>query len=130
MKEKINSIIMLGGTFLTYILGTFDTVLIITVTFMGFDYLSGVLAGTKNNELDSKIGIQGVKKKAFMLIYIIVGTLLDRLINNGAWTFRTLMCFYIIGTEGISILENGGKLGVPYPKKLFDVLNQLKEKEE
>lgn len=130
MKEKINSIIMLGGTFLTYILGTFDTVLIITVTFMGFDYLSGVLAGTKNNQLDSKIGIQGVKKKAFMLIYIIVGTLLDRLINNGAWTFRTLMCFYIIGTEGISILENGGKLGVPYPKKLFDVLNQLKEKEE
>lgn len=130
MKEKINSIIMLGGTFLTYILGTFDTVLIITVTFMGFDYLSGVLAGTKNNELDSKIGIQGVKKKAFMLIYIIVGTLLDRLINNGVWTFRTLMCFYIIGTEGISILENGGKLGVPYPKKLFDVLNQLKEKEE
>lgn len=130
MKEKINSIIMLGGTFLTYIMGTFDTVLIITVTFMGFDYLSGILAGTKNNQLDSKIGIQGVKKKAFMLIYIIVGTLLDRLINNGNWTFRTLMCFYIIGTEGISILENGGKLGVPYPKKLFDVLNQLKEKEE
>jgi phage-related holin len=43
------------------------------------------------------------------------------------WTFRTLVCYFFIGNEGWSILENIGKTGLPIPDKLKDKLAQLKE---
>ena len=35
---------------------------------------------------------------------------------------------YIIATEGLSIVENLGKLGVPFPSFVLKALEQLREK--
>ena len=40
---------------------------------------------------------------------------------------RALVIGFLIANEGISILENLGKIGVPIPEKLMDMLQQLKE---
>ena len=56
---------------------------------------------------------------------LIVGVLLDRLINDGAWVFRTLVAYFYIANEGISIIENLSLLGVPVPKKIKRMLEQL-----
>ena len=40
---------------------------------------------------------------------------------------RSWVVGYYIANEGISILENTGRMGVPYPSKIIDVLSQLKE---
>ena len=40
------------------------------------------------------------------------------------------MIGFYIANEGISILENAGNIGLPLPKKLIEVLQQLKSKEE
>jgi len=53
--------------------------------------------------------------------------MLDRLINTGSWVFRTLVCYFYIANEGISILENCAQLGLPIPDKLKEALVQLKE---
>lgn len=56
--------------------------------------------------------------------------MLDRLLNTGSWVFRTLVAYFYISNEGISLLENAVGLGVPVPDKLKDALIQLKEGEK
>ncbi|EOU2035207.1 holin, partial [Clostridium perfringens] len=46
------------------------------------------------------------------------------------WIFRTLVCYFYIANEGISIIENASELGVPVPSKLKNALIQLKEDKE
>ncbi len=40
------------------------------------------------------------------------------------------MLMFIIGTEGISILENMGKLGLPVPKFITSALFKLRGEED
>ena len=49
--------------------------------------------------------------------------------EEGIWVFRTLVCYFYIANEGISLLENAGNLGLPVPEKLKAALAQLKDKE-
>lgn len=128
-KNVFNSIVAgIGGT-LTYILGGWDTPLMVLVIFMTMDYMTGLINAAIQNKLNSKIGCKGIAKKGLILIVLIVAVLLDRLINKNIWVFRTLVCYFYIANEGISILENCGKCGVPLPQKLLDTLEQLKNKE-
>lgn len=61
---------------------------------------------------------------------LIVSVLLDRLLNTGTWVFRTLVCYFYIANEGISLLENCAELEVPIPDKIKEALVQLKSNEE
>ena len=61
---------------------------------------------------------------------LIVAVALDRLLGNGNWLFRTLVAYFYIANEGLSILENCGTLGLPVPQKILDALAQLKEGKE
>ena len=75
------------------------------------------------------LGLKGLSKK-FLIILILIGAVaLDRLMSNGIWVFRTLVCYFYIANEGISLLENAGNLGLPVPEKLKAALAQLKDKE-
>ena len=118
-----------AGGFLTYVFGLWDTCLIVLVSFIALDYLTGVWGACIQKNVSSDIGRRGILKKATILIVLIVAVLLDRLINNGIWVFRTLVCYFYIANEGISLLENAVKIGIPVPEKLVDVLEQLKKKE-
>lgn len=128
-KNVFNSIVAgIGGT-LTYIFGGWDTPLMVLVIFMTIDYLTGLINAAIQNKLNSKIGYKGIAKKALILIVLIVAVLLDRLLNKNIWVFRTLVCYFYVANEGISILENCGKCGVQLPQKLLNTLEQLKNKE-
>ena len=41
---------------------------------------------------------------------------------------RTAVIFFYLSNESISFLENAGRLGLPIPAKLKDVLEQLHNK--
>nr|DAI90571.1 MAG TPA: holin [Caudoviricetes sp.] len=126
-KNDFNLIVAgIGGMF-TYLFGGWDTCLIVLVLFMCLDYATGLISAGIQGKLNSKIGYKGIAKKASILIVLIVAVLLDRLLNNGIWAFRTLVCYFYIANEGISILENCGKCGVPLPQKLLKALEQLRK---
>lgn len=87
----------------------------------------GLMCGYKGKELNSKIGFNGLKRKFTILIILILAVLLDRLIGQ-EWIFRTLVIYFYVAMEGISILENAVKLDVPIPGNLKEALIQLREK--
>lgn len=115
------------GTGVTWLFGTWDTALIVLVCFMALDYVTGVLRAWTNKEISSDVGLKGIARKTVILIVLIVAVLLDRLLNTGTWVFRTLVCYFYIANESISLLENCSALGLPIPEQLKDALIQLKE---
>nr|DAP33144.1 MAG TPA: holin [Caudoviricetes sp.] len=118
------------GTGITWLFGTWDTALVVLVCFMVLDYFTGVLRAWTNKEISSDVGLRGIARKTVILIVLIVAVLLDRLLNTGTWVFRTLICYFYIANEGISLLENCAGLGLPIPEKLKDALVQLKDGEK
>ena len=118
------------GTGLTWFLGTWDTALAVLVCFMVLDYVTGLLRAYVNKEVSSDVGLKGIARKTVIFIVLIVAVLLDRLLNTVNWVFRTLICYFYIANEGISLLENCAGLGLPIPEKLKEALAQLKEGEK
>ncbi len=116
--------------------GGCDTMLIVLAAFMVIDYVTGILSGllgksakTPGGYISSAVAWTGLVKKLGELIAVIVGVLLDSLATeqlglSGA-VFRTGIMLYIIATEGISILENLGAIGVPLPAFVKKALEQL-----
>lgn len=128
--KYFKTIIAIAGTLFTWLFGIWDTALIVLITFMVFDYVTGVLRGYINKELSSDVGLKGIARKAVIFIVLIVAVSLDRLLNTGTWLFRTLICYFYIANEGLSLLENAISLGVPVPPKLKEALAQLKDGEK
>ena len=125
--QNLKFIIAGIGTVLTWLFGSWDTALGILILFMVLDYLTGLIKGYVTKELSSNIGLHGLARKSIILIVLIVAVALDRLLENGNWLFRTLVAYFYIANEGLSILEN---CGLPVPQKILDALAQLKEGKE
>ena len=126
MAERIGFVGAGLGTLLTWLFGGWEVGLQILIVCMILDYIMGLMCGYKNKELNSKIGFNGLKRKFTILIILILAVLLDRLIGQ-EWIFRSLVIYFYVAMEGLSILENAAKLGVPIPNKLKKALIQLQD---
>lgn len=126
--ENSKYIVAVAGTTITWLFGAWDVALLVLVVFIVLDYITGVVRAYINKELSSALGAKGILKKAMIFIILICAVLLDRLINADNWIFRTIVCYFYIANEGISLLENCSSLGVPIPQKIQDALLQLKNK--
>lgn len=121
-----------GGSFslivttITAHLGGWDAALQILIYAMIFDYATGVLAGIKQKKLDSDIMLWGGVRKVVVLGVIALCVLLDSFLGNDSPIFRTLALYFYIGREGLSIIENLGKLDVLVPESVKSRLEQLK----
>ncbi|MBQ8901768.1 MAG: phage holin family protein [Bacilli bacterium] len=113
----------------TFLVGGFDSLLVSLLIIMGLDFLTGICKAIYKKELNSTIGVKGILKKFGYLLIVILATLFDRLISDGSMAIRTLVIYFFIANEAISILENWGALGLPLPKKLYDVFEKLKNEE-
>lgn len=59
-----------------------------------------------------------------------IGHIIDaQVIGNGS-VLRTAVIFFYLSNEGISIIENVAVIGLPVPKKLIEVLEQLHDEAE
>ena len=108
-------------------LGGHDILLHILIAIVITDYCSGIAVGIKNQKLSSKTGFNGLIKKAFIFSVIYMANLIDT--ATGAETFRNVAVMFYISNEGISVLENLGKIGVKYPQKIKNFLIQLGDEE-
>lgn len=130
VTKYFKTFIAIVCTTFTWLFGTWDTPLGILVLFMVLDYATGLMRGYVNKELSSDIGLKGIARKAVIFIVLIVAVALDRLLNTGTWLFRSLVCYFYIANEGLSLLENCASLGLPIPDKILEALAQLKDGEK
>ena len=127
MMHYFRIIFSLLGVLCSLLFGNLDGLLLTLIIFTSIDYASGVIAAIIKKKLNSTTGYKGLLKK--MLIYCIVSCayLLDMYILKQGSVLRSAVIFYYVANEGISIIENLSRCGVPVPKKLKDVLEQLKK---
>lgn len=126
MKTIFNFI---TGTVLTgvlYLLGGWDIALQTLLIVIVIDYVSGICKAIYNKKLNSKVGIKGIIKKFAYLLTVALAVELDK-ITGGTGAIRTLVIYFFVANDGISILENLGGMGIPLPNKLTEVLEQLRE---
>ena len=95
---------------------------------MLIDYASGVYAGYKLKNLNSKRAYKGIEKKLWILALLCGASLMHKLVPSIG--FRSLVGIFYCATELLSIVENAAKAGVPIPKKLKKALEQLKEEDK
>lgn len=117
------------------LLGEWNVMLTLLAVMMVIDYLSGVIVAwrgkspkTENGGVSSKAGFDGLAKKAFIVLIVLLATVLDKAIGNGSMVFQMAAVFYYIANEGLSILENAALLGVPFPAGMKSALEALKQK--
>lgn len=125
MKNLINFVTGTLATTLVYFLGGWDIALQILITVIVLDYVTGVFKAIYNKKINSSVGLKGIIKKLGYLIVVAVAVILDKIAGNTG-AIRTLVIYFFVANEGISILENWGGMGLPMPQKIFDVLEQLK----
>lgn len=130
MEKYFNAIVAVLATFFTYIFGVWDLATQVLIVFMTLDYGTGVLYAYLIGQLSSEVGFKGLVKKCMILVVVIIGVMLDRMLGNGTWMFRTLVCYFYIANEGISLLENVGNIGIPIPNKIRNALEQLNKDDE
>lgn len=130
MKHVFDSAIAVIGTTLTYLFGGWDVAIQVLIAFMIMDYITGIMYAVNTQTLNSEIGFKGLLKKLSIILILIMAVLLDRLTHTNGWLWRTLVCYFYIANEGISILENCGNLGVPIPSKILQVLQKFKDNAE
>ena len=126
----IQFIITVIGGWLGYFLGGWDGALYALITFITIDYVTGVMCAISDRRLSSEVGFRGICRKVIILALVGVGSILDRHVIGTGSVLRTAVIFYYLSNEGISILENATRLGLPVPEKLKNVLVQLKEEEK
>lgn len=130
MEKYFNGIVAIVATFFTYLFGSFDLALQVLVIFMILDYLTGVLYAFLTNQLNSEVGFKGLVKKLMILVVLIIAVMLDRILGATGWPFRTLVAYFYIANEGISLLENVGNIGIPIPNKMRQALEQLNKDDD
>ena len=117
------------GTVLTEIIGGFDGLIEALVVFVVLDYLTGIFCAIAEKNLSSSIGFKGILQKVLIFMLVGMANLIDLHILGGAeHLLRTAVIFFYLSNEGISILENVSRLGLPVPEKLHSVLRQFKKK--
>lgn len=126
----IQFVIALLGGWLGWFLGGWDAPVSALVLCVTIDYITGVMCAISEQNVSSEVGYKGLFRKVAIFMLVGIGAMIDQQIIHAGNMLRTAVIFYYISNEGISILENTSRLGVPYPPKLKVVLEQLKENEE
>ena len=122
---------------LAYLQNSFNELIVILIIFAIIDYISGIIVAIKEKTFNSSQGFWGAVKKAMYFVIVLVGYLTDYVLTFTGQSFNTqfttmggigiVITLYLLGTEGLSIIQNMEKMGImiPFLKKIF---TQIKDK--
>lgn len=131
IKNLVFAALAAAGALITQALGGWDLTLKALVAFMAVDYVTGLLVAavfkrspkTEKGALSSWAGFIGLVRKCDILLLVLLAVMLDNMTGSGY--IRAGVCLFFTANEGLSILENLGLMGVPYPAFLRDMLEAM-----
>jgi len=112
----------------SYVFGDLDMLLVALLICITIDYITGVLAALYEKRLNSETGFRGILKKVVILLVVALSYTVGHVV--GVDSVRDFVIGFYIANEGISILENAGRMNVPVAKQLTHVLEQLKDEKK
>ena len=127
MKKVFNDIMSVLLTTCVYLLGGLDVALQSLLIVIVIDYLTGIASAIYNKELSSKVGFKGIIKKFCYLLVVALSVVIDNLLGQSG-LIRTLVIYFFVANDGLSIVENMAEMNIKLPKKLIDALEQIKKK--
>jgi toxin secretion/phage lysis holin len=132
-KGLIGAIVGVGA----YLANRIDAVLVVLAIFLILDYIAGVTLALMQGQFDKKKGVQGAVKKLFYIVLVLLGFLLDFVVStvsqDAGLAFSTggflgvAVTLYLIGNEGLSILESLVGIGLPVPPFLQKAFGYVKD---
>ena len=126
MKFDICAILAGIGTVLIWMFGGIDIAMQCLLWAIVIDYISGLIKAYCTKTLDSKIGFKGLLKKVGVLCIVCIAVIVDRITGN-AGAIRTLVIYYFVANEGLSVVENLAIAGLPIPDTIKRALKALKK---
>ena len=135
MKEHAAAAIGIAAGMVSWLVGGFDTPILVLIICMGADYVTGlIVAGifhaspkTAGGGLDSRVGWKGLARKFVTVLIVVVANLADVLL--GLHYIRDAVIAAFCANECISILENAGLMGIRIPRVLTEALEKLGEED-
>ena len=134
LKNIVLIFIASVGGVIASLLGGWDRLLKGLCICMVIDFLTGlILAFIFHKSLKTKNGcgcsneiFKGLAKKICILFLVALCVCVDNMTNTHY--IRNTAILFFIGNEGLSIIENTGQMGVPYPEFIKKALEALKDK--
>ncbi len=134
MRDTILAVCAVIGAFIAHAFGGWSTAMATLLIFMGIDYLSGlVVAGifhaspkSAGGALESKAASKGLIRKGMALLVVLIGARLDLMLGTNYIRDGIVIAFCV--NELLSIVENMGLMGVPFPEPLKNAIDILKNK--
>lgn len=129
MKHLISNVSSVILTTFIYLVGGFDIAIQSLLIVMVIDYLTGIASAIYNKELSSKTGFKGIIKKFSYLLVVALSVVIDNLLGQSG-LIRSLVIYFFVANDGLSIIENMAEMNIKLPQKLIDALEQIKKKGE
>ena len=129
IKNVLNFLLTPDFVPLKHVFGEWDIAFELLLTVIFLDFSMVICKAIYRKKLDSSIGAKGIVKKVGYLVVVAMAKGLDQ-INGNIGAIRILIIYFFIANESLSILENWGNMGLPLPKKIFNMFKQLKSESD
>lgn len=129
--ERLDLILKWGiallGSASTYLFGEWSELISFFLLVIVIDYLTGIAASLKvGNGLSSNVGFWGLAKKGLMILIVILAHRLDELFGTDVIMVGSI--YFYLTNELISVTENYGRMGLPLPNKIKEIIAIFKQK--
>lgn len=134
-EAEVGAVCGVLGALYEWIVG-FNDAIPLLLWAMCIDYLTGITAAyvykrqhpRSKKGLDSRVGAIGIAKKVMILTIVVFAHIIDNAVSFDG--IQAVVTWFYIGNEGLSVVENAAKAGVPLPRKLLDALEQLTDRKK
>jgi len=117
--------------------GGWDSALTMVVIAMGVDWVTGGILlpavfhkspKSDGGGLESHAGFKGLVRKFVQIMIIGLAYQID--VFMGTTVLKDSVCFAFFANESLSITENCGLMGVPFPQRITDAISVLQGKDK
>lgn len=122
MERDITLYVKLAAGALAALWGGLPVLMQVLIGLMALDIATGMLAAFVNRELSSDVSFRGMARKAIVLLVVAGGVWLEPV--TGLPVGQAVAGFYA-AHEGLSVIENVTRVGLPVPQVLRDGLRKL-----
>ena len=133
MEKVLRVLAAAGGAVLSFVTGI-SPIMGLLVGVMTIDLVTGILCGamgrspkTDTGGLSSRAAFEGLLRKCIILLVVLLAVLLDLAVQTEAGVQFSAVsgatCLWFISSEGVSVLENASRMGLPIPGVLTRALD-------